>query len=700
MVANEWKPLNSESVLTSKGAGSEIDEDGLDLEQLLTALRLDKFLATLKRRWLLVTGVATGTLLTSVAIGLPSALRDVYISKVEILTQPTTPENDLVSRVFETLNDGTSKAQISADRKLNLEDETRKKILKSPKLLAPVVEQLQQKYPAIDYQTLIENLTVEMLVESNILAIAYAGYESKEVEDVVDLVSKAYLNYSLEQELKDIRQAISFVDEQIPQIRSKVNEQQEKLQKFQLEYNLIDPETTVAQLTEKINALEQRQIENQLALDEVRVKYGALEKDLAQKTPDSVASLELSQNPSYQQIKSRLLEIDIQLAKESVLYLDNSPKIEILREERENLLGLLEQQQQQALAELTSRMAELEGRDMILTSAINTLNEQRKTLHSVSGDYTDIRRDVEIANQSLNQFLSLREGLEIKAEQKESPWQVLIPASTPEALPKNIQNLRTNVIIGMVLGLILGAGSALVVDNLNKVIRGAKEVQDIAKLPLLGLIPFEKQLGDAIPTLQTGAFKAFHSTYMNLRVFGSDLPIRSLAIASAMPGEGKSTIAVHLAQAAATMEQRVLVVDANLHNPKLHEQIGIENNLGLTDVIANDVDVNDVIEQVPGSENLFAITVGSVESDPIQTLSSHKMKQVMDKLAASFDLVLYDTPALLDCADTYILAPNTDGVIVVAGLGKLKPLALEQAIDELKGVGTPILGTIVNQVTK
>ncbi|MBR8826880.1 MAG: polysaccharide biosynthesis tyrosine autokinase [Gomphosphaeria aponina SAG 52.96 = DSM 107014] len=701
MVGNEWKTIDSESLPKQKRAnGNEIEEDGLDLEELFTVLRLDKALASMRRRWLLMTGVTTATLLGAVGVGLPTALTDVYVSKVEILTEPTTPEKDLVSSVFETLGDEQIRNQLSSNRRENLGDETRKKVLKSPGLLSPVIEQLQQQYPGMDYETLVESLSVEMLVENNVLAVAYASRDPKQVEDVVELVGQAYLNYSLEQELKDIRQAIAFVEQQIPQIRSKVNEQQEKMQKFQLEYNLIDPEITVSELSTKINTLEQKQIDNKLQLDEVRLGYTSLEKDLAEKTPDAVTAMAVTQDPSYQQIMNRLLEIDMQIAKESVLFLDGSPRMEILRQERENMLGLLRRQQELAKAELASKIAELEGRTQILNQTIAQLNDQRNVLHSVGGDYADIKRDVEIANQNLNEFLALREGLQIKAEQREAPWQLLVPASDPEALPKNLRSLRVNVIVGLILGLLLGAGSALVVDNLNKVIRGAKEVQEIANLPLLGLIPFEKQLGASVPTLQTGAFKSFHATYMNIRVLSSEMPIRSLAIASALGGEGKSTVAVHLAQAAATMEQSVLIVDTDLRNPSIHKHLDLENEQGLTDVIHNNQELKNVIQQVPGHENLFVITAGSIASDPIQTFSAQKMKEVMEKLEANFDLVVYDTPSLLDCADTYILAPHTSGVVLVAGLGKLKPLALEQAIDELKGVGTPILGTVVNQVVK
>jgi capsular exopolysaccharide synthesis family protein len=121
------------------------------------------------------------------------------------------------------------------------------------------------------------------------------------------------------------------------------------------------------------------------------------------------------------------------------------------------------------------------------------------------------------------------------------------------------------------------------------------------------------------------------------------------------------------------------------------------NIQGLTDVISQDLDWHNTIERSPIEENLFVMTAGPIPPDSVRLLASHKMQDLMNDLQASFDLVIYDTPPLLGFADAYLLANNTNGIVLVAGLGKLKRTALQQVLEEIKISGTPFLGMIANK---
>jgi polysaccharide biosynthesis transport protein len=156
-------------------------------------------------------------------------------------------------------------------------------------------------------------------------------------------------------------------------------------------------------------------------------------------------------------------------------------------------------------------------------------------------------------------------------------------------------------------------------------------------------------------------------------------------------------VAIQLAQAAAAMGQRVLLVDANLRCPTLHNRVGLMNIQGLTDVISQDLEWSNVIERSHDEENLFVMSAGPIPPDSVRLLASQKMQDLMDDLQASFDLVIYDTPPLLGFADAYLLAANTNGMVLVAGLGKLKRTLLQQALEEIQVSGTPILGLIANK---
>jgi len=121
------------------------------------------------------------------------------------------------------------------------------------------------------------------------------------------------------------------------------------------------------------------------------------------------------------------------------------------------------------------------------------------------------------------------------------------------------------------------------------------------------------------------------------------------------------------------------------------------NIQGLTDVISSDLDWSNVIERSPLEDNLYVLSAGPVPPDSIRLLASQKMQDLMQDLHSSFDLVIYDTPPLVVFADATLLAANTNGMVLVAGLGKLKRTVFQQALEELQISATPILGLVANK---
>jgi capsular exopolysaccharide synthesis family protein len=681
---------------------NESDEGGLDLGQVLGAIR---------RRILLVFGV-------TVVVASAAVLKDlndvpVYQAKFEILTQPVTAEGEVVSSLPQTL---TSRQDQSATAQVN---ETTIRLLQSPELLTPVVGQLKARYPDISYEALVGNLSIAT-EGANILTVAYQHPNPKLVSDVLDLLAKAYLKYSLEERQTDIRQGLKFVEEQLPELRARVQIQQEQLQKLRQRHNLVEPVQTGEQLSSQISTFEQQRLDTQLQLEEARSLSSNLQEELAQSSAESAAATVLSENPRYQRILDGLQATDTAMAKESVLFREDSPTMEILREQRQNLLPLLRQEGQRVEDEMVSRIQALEARDRALEGALERLTLQVKQLSVISRDYTNIQRELQIATDNLNQFLAKREALRIEVAQRELPWQLLAPRNEPQAVAASP---KKNLLLGTGVGLLLGVGVALIADKLGNVIYTSKAVKEVAKLPLLGVIPSEKKLSEEfVPTVNVTAFmqqadsnlefkdserqqqqrtplfmEVFRSLYTNIRLLNADTPIGSLIVSSATQGEGKSTVAMYLAQAAAVMGRRVLLVDTNLRYPSLQKRFGAIGFQGLTDIIATDVAFEDVIERSPLEDNLFVLTAGSIPPDPIRLLASQTMQDLMANLQAAFDLVIYDAPPLVGIADAYLLATQTNGIVLVTGLGKLKRSVLEQALEGLKVAGTPVLGVVANK---
>jgi Mrp family chromosome partitioning ATPase len=474
----------------------------------------------------------------------------------------------------------------------------------------------------------------------------------------------------------------------------------------------------------------------------------------------------LSEAPRYQALLNQLQEIQTKIAVTVAKYREDSPTVEALRAQERNLLPLVEQersailgknlqatkqppafastntirqQQTQQLLEAANQLQTLEAENQALVQAESSLRQQFRQFPVLVRRNDDLERQLKIAVENLNQFLSKREALRIDLAQKQVPWQLITPPTDPMTSSSSIRNLM----LGAVMGLLTGIAVALSIEKFSNVIHTPEDLKDLTRLPLLGEIPLKKELNSATasftglidcisPKLKFGQQKpqpqpqtlaqfweSLRSLYTNIRFVGFDKPIRSLAVISAAAEEGKSTIALHLAQTAAMMGQRVLLVDADLRNPNIHKRLGLSNTVGLSNIIAANLDFQEVLHRVDCEptalkhsdrvelsvseaslemENLYVLTAGQIPPNPTHLLSSPKMQSLTRQFEAAFDLIVYDTSPLLGLADSNLLSAHIDASILVVGMGKAHRSALTKALESLKIVGSPVIGAVANGV--
>ncbi|MGA9380658.1 MAG: CpsD/CapB family tyrosine-protein kinase, partial [Phormidium sp.] len=211
------------------------------------------------------------------------------------------------------------------------------------------------------------------------------------------------------------------------------------------------------------------------------------------------------------------------------------------------------------------------------------------------------------------------------------------------------------------------------------------------------VIPYNKKLKGTNKDFSSPVFiEAFRSLYTNILLLSPDAQIQSIIVSSSMPGEGKSTLSIYLAQAAAVLGQRVLLVDTDLRIPKLHERLNLDNSCGLsTLIISENLDFDLVVQSSSLDSNLSVLTSGQIPPDPTKLLSSKKMQGLMARFEENYDLIIYDMPPF-GLADAKLLAPKVDGIIMVTGLNKTKVSQLTKTLEELRLSGVSVLGIIAN----
>jgi polysaccharide biosynthesis transport protein len=734
--------------------------------------QLSPVLGVLRRRAALIAGITVAVATTSVFLAAKQDAR--YEGRFQIMVEPLkSNDSELLKLLSATLQQNVN--EITKQNTTTLDYNALMEVLKSPKIIDPVINELRVKYPNISYDQLVGNdvaggkattgregtLMMTRIAkgkdESRVIEVRYRDTNPQKIEFILDKVSQAYRKYSSEQQQSSLRQGIKFVEQQVPKLELRVNTLQGQLQAFQQRYSFYNPQLQGEQLLKRLDDTKVQRLDTERKYLESRSLHTSLQNQLGMTQNSAIAASALSESPQYQQIRTRIGEIDAEIAKKAVIFNEASPAIQSLREERRKLQPLLSQEARLALGnyavegkissevvtyqnsvrrDLTKQLADANNQTQSLEMSLQALvqnefqlNEQIKQYPIVSRQYANLQRDLQVATDTLYQLKSKQEALRVDAAQQEVPWEIIMPPTVPRDASGKLISVSPqpsrSLMLGGITGLLLGTCAAFILENMKNVFHDPSEVKRAAKLPILGSIPFCRNIH--LPTVNNVVIfedrnnremeseesnvalkprdrknevfaQAFCSLYNRVDSLSKEASIRSIAVTSATSGEGRTTVAANLAQIAAEAGQKVLLVDANLRHPQLHYHLGIGNTEGLSEVLSQELDMHQAIQRSPNEENLFVLTAGRAKGNPNKLFTSSKMDNFVERSQAHFDLIVYDTPNLLGRLDTNALANHTDGILLVVGLGKTARPHFKQVVEELKAGRVSVLGMVTNSL--
>lgn len=681
---------------------------------------LRDLLAVVRRRAGVMVGVATVVMTFVVARSFSQV--PLYEGTFQLLVEQVNADADFsdLSLALGPQNLGTRK----------LDYETQAQVLRSPSLIEPVAEQLRRTYPTLSYLSILRGLKIARLGDTKILEVSYISADPVRAQAVLEALSKEYLSYSLESRQTSLSHGINFIEEQLPALQTRVDTLQAQMEVVRRQYEFVDPQTQAAELTAQESGL----ADQQLSLDRARA---AAQHKLASLQASEGALTAVADAPTYQQLVSQVRSVELAIAKELTRFEPDNLAIQVLEEERKTLLPLLQQEAQRALntqqAISTGNLEIMNRRREDLAQAQQQVAHSLDQLPSLMRQYSDLQRELETSTAALTRLRATQEALEIGAAQTESPWRLL---EAPEVPTKPVlPDLKSNLLKGFVASLILGLIVALILEKLDNVYHSVDDLKAGTNLPLLGVLPFNRKLQDDFMPRErakakslreriallsetvsrrlfdrsssygyaidsdAGFLEALRVLHTSIHMLSADRwHTRSIAVSSALPGDGKSTVSVYLAQVATAIGQRVLVVDGNLRQPQMHERLAVSNEQGLSNLITEDLAAESVIQQVDPNYQLFVLTAGKTPPDSTRLLGSQKMRQLMATFARSFDLVIYDMPTATGLADVSLVGQNTDGLLLVSRLGKTDRTVLAQTIEALRVARISILGMVANGV--
>gem|GEM_PF-485965 len=264
-----------------------------------------------------------------------------------------------------------------------------------------------------------------------------------------------------------------------------------------------------------------------------------------------------------------------------------------------------------------------------------------------------------------------------------------------------------NVALSLVFGFFLGAGLVFLFESLDQTFKSVADME--AALKLLCLVPIpcyggDKEHPDAVPEFVADRSRhslmaeALRSLRTGIIYSNPDLSKKTFVVTSSTPSEGKTTVAINLATVFAQAEEKVLLVDTDLRKPRLHSIFKLDRTNGVIDILAfGKDDIHSFIHKT-AIKGLDVLTCGEVPLNPSELLGSKKMEELIAKLSAMYDRIIFDTPPILAATDAVVLSTKVDATILVVKSGSTHRQAAQRSAEALDSVHAHVLGAVLNMV--
>ncbi|MEO3404330.1 polysaccharide biosynthesis tyrosine autokinase [Mucilaginibacter sp. CAU 1740] len=508
----------------------------------------------------------------------------------------------------------------------------------------------------------------ETAKNSNIIAIQETDSNPQFAADVLNAIMNEYVIFDRNQKAQSASQMIDFIDSQLAYLSSEVKGSEKSIESYKKKSKILD--VTAASTTSATKASE---LETNKSL--LKIQLIALDQ-LAEQINKEKNNVTLNFNvggtnlPSLEALVTRLDNLITERASLLSTYNADSQPIQ-------NINQSILQIKNTALNNIKQIRVGLEKNVQYLDSQLGQVNTTIEALPAAQRDMVSLQRDFEI-NDKVYSFLS-----EKKLEAQISragilPGATIIELAQPNFNPvsPNEHNIHRTAII---LGLAIGLGMIILIRVLNPFIYDKETVESLTSIPILGVIrKFPDEIDEnnkqalAVAKPKSIFAESVRSVRTNLSFLASEKTNKVICITSEVAGEGKSFVAVNLSSTLSLIDKKVILIAADLRRSRLHKTFQVPNDVGLTNYLAHQAEIDDIIQTVDVQTGLDFIVSGPVPPNPSELLHSNRMKALVEELKKRYDVIMIDTAPIGLVSDAIPLIRMSDINVFVIRSGKSK----------------------------
>ncbi|HSV44849.1 MAG TPA: polysaccharide biosynthesis tyrosine autokinase [Ramlibacter sp.] len=543
------------------------------------------------------------------------------------------------------------------------------------------------------------SIMVEPIRNSRLVKLHVENTDPELAARIANATVQAFITAGLERRADASSYAKTFLEDQIKQIKAKLEESERRLNQFAQSRQILT-------LDEKTSVINQTYTDYAAALsraEQDRMKAESLFSEI-KRNPDSMAVV--SDSKSIQSYKEQKSKLEVEYQQNLRIFKPDFPKMLQIKAQIAEIEAQIRTEVGVIASGMQSQYEAALRQESLIREKLNQTRKQVLSTQDNSIDLNLLKREVETNRQLYDGLLQRLKQVGVSGGVISNNVSVVDQAEAPMFPFK--PDLRRNLMVGLAVGLFLGLCLVFLLEYLDDSIRFPDEIERLLGVPLMGIIPMVKKkrgqdqsVGyDVYTDPRSTVAEAYRSVRTALQFSTSEGAPRRLVITSTTRNEGKSTTALALAINFAQMGHQVLLVDGDMRNPSVHKQLGIPNEHGLSNLLSSDLSGEALIAPsvIP---NLSILTAGPVPPNPVDLLMGPKLLALLDRLpTVGIQYVIVDAPPLLGIADSVVLGSQIQNILFVVQASRTRKGHIKDAMRRLRLAGLLPRGIVLTQTQR
>jgi polysaccharide biosynthesis transport protein len=548
-----------------------------------------------------------------------------------------------------------------------------------------------------------KDLSVRRLAQTYVLELSCQSTNPQLAARLAAAIADAYLDEQLEARFQASKRAAEWLSDRVAVLRKQLETSERALNEHRTKYNLVNPaggtisEQQAAEVNTQLVAARAQTVEK-------KAKY-----DQAQKILEGGVGIETVAAVMDSPIITALWQQENQIARDEANQLSNygpeHPSIVKIRATRADIKRQITREVSRLVQTLKTDVQFALEKEQSLLSSLAELSDKGGQNGQAIIRLRELERDAQSNRTLYETTLTRFKEAEQQTSLNTAESRVIAPALIPKS-PSFPQTSRF-LMMAAVLGLLLGTGVAVLLDRIESGFTTMEQLEQLLQLPVLAMIPAladKDRIVDgkplpipdyvaAKPLSQFG--ESIRSARVSTQMSDIDQPPRLVLVTSSVPSEGKSTVALSFAYSAAASNQRVLLMDCDLRHPSTSKHFNLHEAKGLTDLLLGDAPPEVTFVRGP-LRTLTILPAGTTTRHPPDVLGSERLRQLLESVRQSYDLVVIDAPPITPVIDGTILAKLVDKVVFVVQWRSTPREIVQRALQTLDTPRQRIAGIVFN----